>query len=244
MILFYSPPSSFETLFPILLRQDDRPGTPRLAGTPALVRSAAPPLLHSRDGTSRWEKVKWLRMSASLCTFPWWWTPDEDSPANPSDSCRRVRQHDVPLKVSTGRGRLLRRGGLFTGADPAFAYKALMFVKCCVSAQLEQRCAVKNSSYRERRWNSGEAALLVRKRDVSEGGFLFGWVLKTVFSCNSADVIHFPKIIWGLSPYNDSFTIKWFGLSKLLPERGANTFCNALKTSLCSFMLSNSEWLC
>lgn len=154
--LFFSPILSWDVVYN---RQTGHPSPGRDAcvGT---VRSPPPPhpFLYSRDGTSRWEKVKWLRMSASLCTFPWWWTPDEDSSATRPKAAAVWSRMMSPWKwVPSAAARPLRRDGVLIGAGSAFAYEALMFVKCCVSAQLEQRCTVKNSSDRECRWDSGEA---------------------------------------------------------------------------------------
>lgn len=104
-------PSCPETLFPILLRQDDRLVTPCLAGTPALVRSAPPSPTFLRWYILLGEG----QMTPHVCISESVYIPVMVNAGwgvfcDRTETCSRVKQRYVPLKVSTVRGRLLRRG--------------------------------------------------------------------------------------------------------------------------------------
>lgn len=109
-------PSLNDLLFSILsldhCSNPPPPDSPPLAwlGRPPWYGPLAP-LLGFRDGTSCWEKVKWLRMSASSESVysdgaRWMKRPFCDrAEASPGG-----KQRHVHLKVSTGGGRLVRGG--------------------------------------------------------------------------------------------------------------------------------------
>lgn len=108
-------------LSPILLRQDVRLGTPHLAGTPALVRSAPPP---PPPTFQRWYILLGEgQMTPHVCISDSVYIPVMVNAGwrvfcNWTRTCRRVKQRYVPLKVSPVRGRLFRhRGVVLIGAD-------------------------------------------------------------------------------------------------------------------------------
>lgn len=87
------------------------------------VRSS--PLLRVSDGSFYWERVKWLRMSASVY-IPQWCVPDEGAPLTrirvSESTWSRHRKHSstryVPLKVSSNVPRCVC--GLRHGSPVSF----------------------------------------------------------------------------------------------------------------------------
>lgn len=88
------------------------------------IRSS--PLLRVSDGSFYWERVKWLRMSASVY-IPQWCVPDEGAPLTrirvSESTWSRHRKHSssryVPLKVSSNVPRCVC--GLRHGSPVSFA---------------------------------------------------------------------------------------------------------------------------
>lgn len=137
-------PSMTVLLHPSLPPSLSSPPPLRLAGTPAWYGPLLLPLPHLAVGTFYWEKVKWLRMSTSVYTFPWWCPADAHTPPaaadGASESPSEAAPRHVPLKVSGTDVALAVFFNTLTyphiciwPVESGFPYKALMSVKYSVS---------------------------------------------------------------------------------------------------------------